>query len=55
MTDKQKIRSRLNVLHEEFDTLHSNGATPNELNAVRRQLNIYYKMLREHDDRHTKN
>ena len=47
MTDKQKIQSKLNVLHEEFDTLQSLGATHSELNAVRRELNIYYEMLRK--------
>lgn len=47
MTDKQKIQSKLNVLHEEFDTLLSHGATHSELNRVRRQLNIYYEMLRK--------
>jgi hypothetical protein len=47
MTDAQKIQSKLDELHEHFNTLQSQGATHSELNRVRRQLNIYYEMLRK--------
>jgi hypothetical protein len=47
MTDAQTIQSKLDELHEQFNTLQSQGATNSELNSVRRELNIYYEMLRK--------
>jgi hypothetical protein len=47
MTDKKTIQSKLDKLHEQFNTLQSQGATNSELNSVRRELNIYYEMLRK--------
>lgn len=47
MTDAQKIQSKLDELHEQFNTLQLQGATNSKLNSVRRELNIYYEMLRK--------
>ena len=47
MTEEQKIQSKLGELHEQFNTLQSQGASNSELNSVRRELNIYYEKLRK--------
>ena len=47
MTDEQMIQSKLDELHEQFNTLQSQGASNSELNGVRRELNIYYEKLRK--------
>lgn len=47
MTQEQMIQSKLDELHEQFNTLQSQGASNSELNSVRRELNIYYEKLRK--------
>jgi peptidoglycan hydrolase CwlO-like protein len=47
MTNEQKIQSKLDELHEQFNTLQSQGASNRELNSMRRELNIYYEKLRK--------